>query len=294
LKKSRITRRKFIINSLRLSLLGLLALGFDQRNNLRVERLKLAYLNLPGSFDKFQIIHISDIHASYWVTETYLLKMVEHINALPKDLVVITGDILTGAVNSFWKKWMPSGDKDYIAMVTDVLSRLKCENKFAVLGNHDQRNGIVNEQRLVKELEKTGIRVLRNDSVKLTKKNEYICIAGTDDYWHSCDLPRALSKVPDDIFSVLLSHNPDITGELDKNMKADLVLCGHTHGGQIRIPFLSQYFLPINNPNRYIAGLVKEPFGYTYVNRGIGTIVFPFRLNAAPEITYLQLVRNRQ
>ncbi|MDM8535766.1 metallophosphoesterase [Desulfobacterales bacterium HSG17] len=289
MNKTPINRRTFIINALRLSILGLFALSFERRNNISVERFKLSYSNLPDSFNGFKIVHISDIHASYWVTEAYLLKVVEQINSLPKDLVVITGDILTGSVNSFWKKWIPSGDKDYIAMVADVLSRLKCENKIAVLGNHDQGDSFANEQRLVIELEKIGIRVLRNESLNITRKNEQIFIAGTDDYWNTCDLSRTLSKVPDKAFSILLSHNPDITGDMNTETKADLVLCGHTHGGQIRIPYLSRYYMPIKNPDRYIAGLVKEPFGYTYVNRGIGTLVFPFRLNAPPEITYLQL-----
>jgi predicted MPP superfamily phosphohydrolase len=72
-------------------------------------------------------------------------------------------------------------------------------------------------------------------------------------------------------------------------MKIDLALCGHTHGGQLHIPYLSHHFLPINNPSKYLAGLIKEPYGYTYVNRGIGTLVFPFRLFAPPEITYFKL-----
>ena len=72
-------------------------------------------------------------------------------------------------------------------------------------------------------------------------------------------------------------------------MKIDLALCGHTHGGQVNIPYLSHHFLPINNPSKYLAGLIKEPYGYTYVNRGIGTLVFPFRFCAPPEITYFKL-----
>lgn len=78
--------------------------------------------------------------------------------------------------------------------------------------------------------------------------------------------------------------------DVKKEMRIDLTLCGHTHGGQLAIPYLSHHFLPIDNPRRYMAGLVKEPYGYTYVNRGIGTLVFPFRLGAPPEITDIRLV----
>ncbi len=71
----------------------------------------------------------------------------------------------------------------------------------------------------------------------------------------------------------------------------ELVLCGHTHGGQVAVPYLSHHFIPIKNPARYLAGLVRESYSYTYVNRGIGTLVFPFRIGAPPEITSIRLRR---
>jgi predicted MPP superfamily phosphohydrolase len=95
--------------------------------------------------------------------------------------------------------------------------------------------------------------------------------------------------VPENGFKIMLSHNPDVRTDIEKRADVDLTLCGHTHGGQVAIPLVSHHFIPINKPDRYISGLVKETYGYTYVNRGIGTLVFPFRLAAPPEITVFTL-----
>ncbi len=107
------------------------------------------------------------------------------INNLEKDLVVICGDIITGSVNNFWKRWMPTINRDYLSMVFDVLGNLDGGVKIAVLGNHDQGDGKKTELRLVNELERVGIRVLRNSSKKLTRGQLSLYVAGTDDYWFS-------------------------------------------------------------------------------------------------------------
>jgi uncharacterized protein len=272
-----------------LTILASLGFGFYEKSNLKTEYLQLAFPNLPGSFDGYRICHISDLHSSFWVKKDYLMEVVGKINDLKCDLVVITGDIITGAVNEFWKRWFPVSKIDYLSNVIDVLKNLKVENKMAVLGNHDQWDGKKTELRLVKELQGIGINVLRNHSVQLTRDNASIYFAGTDDMWCSYDYAKAMRNVPKDEFKIVLSHNPDVRRDISTDMKVDLTLCGHTHGGQVMIPFLSHHFIPIDNPSKYSAGLVKENYGYTYVNRGIGTLVFPFRIGAAPEITCLTL-----
>jgi predicted MPP superfamily phosphohydrolase len=203
------------------------------------------------------------------------MQVVREINKLEKDLVVISGDIITGSVNNFWKRWMPKIKGDYLAMVVDVLGNLDGGDKIAVLGNHDQWDDKMTELRLVSELERIGIRVLRNSSRKLARGQSSLYVAGTDDYWFSCDLEKALRRVPQNEFKILLCHSPGVREGIKNKTKIDLTLCGHTHGGQVAIPFISQHFIPIKDPFRYMAGLIKEPYGYTYVNRGIGTLVFP-------------------
>jgi len=291
LSSKNLTRRAFIKYSLRAAFLILIGSGYGLRNNIKIETIHLRFSSLPPSFRGLKIIQISDLHAGFWVTRSYLSGVVDQINDMTKDIVVITGDILTGGVNSFLKRWLPDDDDTYLAMVIDVLSQIDGESaKLAVLGNHDQGDGSDNTRKLTDELNNIGFKVLRNESLALTNgSDEQIFIAGTDDLWFTCDLPETLANVPGNGFKILLSHNPDITTEIRKKMQIDLTLCGHTHGGQITIPFLTDYLMPINNPGRYMAGLVKEDYGYTYVNRGIGTLVFPIRLGASPEITHFHL-----
>ena len=289
LTNKKISRRSFLKNSFRLSVLAFLGIGYERRNNLMTEHIRLDYPNLPSSFHDFRIVQISDLHASFWVGRDYLMEVVKEINKLEKDLVVISGDIITGSVNNFWKRWIPTIKDDYLSMVVDVLGNLDGGDKIAVLGNHDQWDGKKTELRLVSELERVGIQVLRNSSRKLAHGLSSLYVAGTDDYWFSCDLEKALHRVPQNEFKILLCHSPDVREGIKNETKIDLTLCGHTHGGQLAIPFISHHFIPIKDPLRYLAGLIKEPYGYTYVNRGIGTLVFPFRIAAPPEITCFTL-----
>ena len=286
----RLTRRAFIRYSFRTALLILFGSAYGLRNNVKTEMIRLRFSSLPSSFHGLKIVQISDLHASFWVNRAYLSRVVTQINAMAKDIIVITGDILTGSVNSFFKRWLPDDDDVYLSVVIDVLRQLHDgATKLAVLGNHDQGDGSAKTRQLTDELHGIGFKVLRNESLVLMHGDEQIYIAGTDDLWYSCDLPKALANIPENAFKILLSHNPDITTEIRKKMQIDLTLCGHTHGGQVTIPFITDYLMPINNPSRYLAGLVREDYGYTYVNRGIGTMVFPFRLGASPEITSFHL-----
>jgi predicted MPP superfamily phosphohydrolase len=292
ISSKKISRRSFLKNSFRLSVLAFGGIGYERRNNLKTEHVNLSFPNLPSSFHGFRIIQISDLHASFWVGRDYLMEVIREINKLIKDLVVITGDIITGSVNNFWKRWMPEINNDYLSMVIDVLGNLDRGNKIAVLGNHDQWDGKKTELRLVSGLERVGIQFLRNSSKKLSRGLSRLYVAGTDDYWVSCDLEKALCRVPQNEFKILLCHNPDVRTHIKNGTKIDITLCGHTHGGQVAIPYISQHFIPIKNPFRYQAGLIKEPYGYTYVNRGIGTLVFPFRMAASPEITCFTLQKS--
>jgi uncharacterized protein len=283
-------RRAFVKHGLRLSVLAALGGMYARRDNIVIESIHLSFRSLPPAFNGFKIALISDLHASFWVGEGYLSRVVDTVNRLDKDLVVITGDIITGSVNDFWKKWLPGSKRDYTAMVCRVLGRLEAGSKLAVLGNHDQWDGLETEKRLVRKLGEVGIATLRNVSVPIQRGTEAIYVAGIDDVWFTHDLARAMRTVPTKAFKILLSHSPDIMSDVKKEMRIDLTLCGHTHGGQVAIPYLSHHFLPIDNPQRYMAGLVREPYGYTYVNRGIGTLVFPFRLGAPAEITEIRMM----
>ncbi len=151
LSSKQLTRRAFIRYSLRGALLILIGTGYGLRKNVKIETISLSFASLPSSFHGFKIVQISDLHASFWVNRAYLSRIVAQINAMAKDIVVITGDILTGSVNSFFKRWLPD-DGAYLPMVIDVLRQLNDGAKFAVLGNHDQGDGTVKAQQLTYEL----------------------------------------------------------------------------------------------------------------------------------------------
>ncbi len=208
------TRRRFLKYGFRLSVLSFIGFGFAGRNDLTTEHLTLRFPNLPKAFDGFRIVQISDLHASFWVTEAYLNQVVDRVNALPKDLLVITGDVITGSVNDFWKRWLPSAGGDHVATISAVFQRLHAGPKLAVLGNHDQWDGKKTELRLVSELERLGIDVLRNRSVKVSRGEETMAFAGTDDIWFTYDIDRALQEVPREAFTVVLSHSPDVREDL--------------------------------------------------------------------------------
>ena len=206
----RFNRRTFIKYSLRMSILALFGIAYGKRNNIEIKHLNLKFSNLPTAFNNFRVVQLSDLHASFWVGKKYLMQVVDKVNQLDKDLLVITGDLITGAVNDFWKRWLPTTKRDDIRMVVEVLSNLtECE-KIAILGNHDQWDGVETEKRLTRELEEIAFTVLRNESIPIFRGKESIHISGIDDVWFSYDLTKAMRNIPNHAFKILLSHRPDI------------------------------------------------------------------------------------
>lgn len=280
-------RRRFLAWGFRLALLAGAGYGFWERRAVDVERIAIPVEGLPPAFRGFRIAQISDLHASFWVGRDFLDWVVDQVNGLRPDMAVVTGDFITGAVNPLWGK---TGETDYGLQVAESLAGLQAPARFGVLGNHDQGEGEGKTRRLVHRLEAAGIRMLRNESTTLGRGSEQIHLAGTDDFWHSGDMGAALRGIPPSAPTLLLAHNPDAVADIPPNRRGVLTLSGHTHGGQVVVPFLTRRILPIRSAHRYMAGLVREKHGHTYVNRGIGTLVFPFRFGAPPEITEITLV----
>ncbi len=135
---------------------------------------------------------------------------------------------------------------------------------------------------------RAAIRVLRNQHVTLAKDKESIQLLGIDDYWHTWDLRKTLHRVPKQSVKIFLSHNPDINWKIKPSHKIDLVLSGHTHGGQVAFPFVGAPFSPTQN-HRYLRGLVSDGDRQTYITRGVGHLVAPIRFNCTPEVTLITL-----
>jgi predicted MPP superfamily phosphohydrolase len=230
---------------------------------------------LPASFEGFKIAQISDIHIGTWMTGARLVTVVEVINSLAPDLVAITGDFVHHNIHQ------------HLDELTLPLSMLSApEGVVAVLGNHDHWTdaGLVR-----KVLDTAGILDLSNRVHTLRCEDTTLAIAGLDDFWEQQDrLDLVQADLPNEGAAVLLVHEPDYADLSAATGRFDLQLSGHSHGGQVNLPFFGPPVLPLYG-EKYPAGLYKVGEMYQYTNRGIGMTNPPVRFNCRPEITLLTL-----
>ena len=243
---------------------------------IEVTRPVIRLANLPAGWEGVRIAHLTDLHAGRLVVIDHVRKAVELTNDASPDLVVLTGDIVS--------------HRDAIADgLAEVLGELKAPlGVFGVMGNHDHWVGVHHVRRVLRD---AGVSLIDNDRAVLTRGSETLVIAGVGDLWTDRQrLGRALADVPADACRVLLCHNPDYADTMPPAPRVDLMLCGHTHGGQMKIPFGRRPRLPIDNP-RYGAGLAAGPRCPVYTSRGIGMVGIPIRFNCRPELPIITLRR---
>ena len=249
-----------------------LAYAWQLDRHLTVAEADIELADLPAGFEGMTVLLITDIHTGPFLAPAPLSRAFERLLALQPDLIVLGGDLTTGRVNEF-EPFAP------------VFARLAEQSPvYAVLGNHDHYSG--DPAGLRASVEATGIRVLDNACVTLRRNGAALRLAGIDDlHWGKPDLEAALAG-PAAAVTILLSHNPDIFFEARRRGVA-LVLAGHTHGGQIRVPALpvlvrmSRYRL---DEGHYVAGDAQ-----LVVSRGLGATGLPVRLFCPPEAVLLRL-----
>jgi len=236
---------------------------------------------LPREFDGFRIVQISDTHHSPFLGSDGIASACARANALDPDITVLTGDYI-------------SHSTDYINGCARALGTLRAkQGVFAVLGNHDHWT---NAEMMAAALERQGIRVLENENLPIEVEGKHIWLAGIDDLMVGrADLPRALVGTSPSDVKILLSHNPAIIRDAWR-AGIDLVLSGHTHGGQINWRLLvgrdqSGGRWLRRRSRRFIRGHATLGDTQLYVNRGLGTVVVPLRYGCPPEITLLELSR---
>lgn len=273
-----LSRRQFLKGTMAAGAAGLIAdaVLYEPRHII-VEKKTVAINNLPDVFEGFRICQLSDVHHGPFVGLKFVEKAVDMANSLNSDLIALTGDYVFGS-------------HKYIAPAISALGRFKPPHGvFAVLGNHDHYEGA----ELTKDVfSKYNIPVITNTHRMIEVKDKAICIGGVGDYQEdTSDVRAAFSGVSPDIPRILLSHNPDYIEVMPENERVDLALSGHTHGGQIRIPFSIAPMTASNYGQKYIGGLVKLTNTQVYVSRGIGVVWLPVRFNCPPEITLITLTK---
>ena len=249
---------------------------------------------LPAAFDGMRIAQISDIHLDDLTEPFFLRSVVSRLNQLKPDAVFLTGDFVTTAFRS--RSGRGFGTREFAQesawQCANILATLECKALYGVLGNHDFGAGATE---VATALGDNGITMLRNASVPIERAGGRIWLAGVDDPMEGHPdpeqaIPESIRNVPNEPV-VLLCHAPDYADRLLRHpagQAVDLMLSGHTHGGQVRFPFVPPMRLPPLG-RKYIEGSFQLGRLQLYVNRGIGTIGVPFRLNCPPEITVITL-----
>jgi len=247
-----------------------------ERNIVLVNRYKIPLANLPPAFHGFTIAQLTDLHLGFLVSAAFIQKVVERTNALRPDAIFCTGDYVHA--------------KDIateIDQVWPILMQLRARHGvFSVLGNHDHW---ANNERSLYWLERSG-QNLRHQSKAIARGKERIVFGGAGDFWtDSLLIDHAFANSEENDCRILLAHNPD---SVDTSFKTPLalVVSGHTHGGQVRLPFYGPPVLPVQN-KRYSSGLIVTEKTKLFISRGIGWAIYPIRCNCYPEIAVLELVK---
>ena len=242
---------------------------------LSLERVTVHLPNLPQSFEGFKMVLLTDTHCGPFTSPAFIQSAVDMANETEPDVVLLLGDYC-------------HRHKKYIGPGIEPFSSLRADSGvYAVLGNHDHWESAA---LTIRELERAGIEVLLNKSMTLEEGGEQLTIGGVDDLWEGRqDLGRAFKGVKRDTPKILMSHNPDFAERLHLGPPISLMVSGHTHGGQVRIPLLGAPIVPVRTGQKYCQGLKEGPDCLVYTSRGVGTITPPVRFDCRPEVSLITL-----
>ena len=248
----------------------------DARTPIRTPQVPLHLPHLPGGFDGFRIAVVSDLHFGHYVREPFVRRVLELAMRDRPDLLVLLGD-------------MADRDRLFVTRLARMLRPIcRRVRTFAVLGNHEHYCGAGHFRRVMRS---AGVEVLVNAHRLIRtprSRGGGIAVAGVDDL-HSGrpDVGAALADITPGTFTILLEHRPDLADRIDPSNRVDLMLCGHTHGGQVRL-FGRALVTETRNP-RYVCGLVQGPRFPVYISRGLGVTRLPLRIDCDPELPLILL-----
>ena len=250
---------------------GLYRRGQRNARHVQVRHNRVHAARLPRAFDGFTMLHISDMHAD--MSHGAMRRVAELLPSLAYDVCVLTGDFRGKTFGPF-------------AEAIDGIARVRAHLHgpiYGVLGNHDTI-------RMVPALEAMGVRMLLNECVTITRDTARIHLAGIDDahFFRVDNIEKAGDPIPQGAFAVLLSHTPEVYRQA-AHAEFDLMLSGHTHGGQICLPGRIPITLDSNLPRRLGAGAWTHQGMAGYTSVGAGSSIVAVRLNCPPEITLHRL-----
>ncbi len=275
-------RRKFLRLSGILGVAGLVASYpvFIERYLVLTNLYRIPVPHLPDVFAGLRIVHLTDLHYGFLVPLAVIRHVVRRVNRLRRDLVVCTGDYVHERDSS-----------TEIDAVWPVLAGLTAPlGVYSVLGNHDHWADTARSQEWLQQTNQD----LRHKVKVIEREGERLWLAGAGDVWEDHrNLDEILGGIPDSDCRIVLAHNPD-TADSEYTSRVDLMVSGHTHGGQVDIPFVGPPVLPVRNKT-YSSGLKTSPRGTgVFISKGIGWAIYPVRFNCPPEIAVLELVPGQQ
>jgi predicted MPP superfamily phosphohydrolase len=281
--ENKLSRRQFLrllwfglVDLILLAIGGIVYSALIEPGWYRVETVRLTLRRLPKSFSGIRIAQISDIHMGGWMDRERLQRVVDLLLEQKPELILITGDFLTG-------HGFGSSHRQAVGDLLEVLAPLaNTVPTFAVLGNHDYWT---DAQAVREMLAACGITDLSNAVFTLTRDDSNLHLCGVDDVWAGdVKLDEVITRLKDDSPAILLAHEPDFADTSAATGKFDLQVSGHSHGGQVVLPFVGPPILPYLG-NKYPAGLYQLGAMAQYTNRGVGMLSPPVRFNCPPEIT---------
>lgn len=245
-----------------------------ERLDFRVREVDVPIPNLPHDLDGLRLVHLSDIHLSAFLSERDLARVIDSANELRAHLAFVTGDLITAA-------------GDPLDTCLRQLARLRTDaGVLACMGNHERYANA--EDYTERQAARLGLPFLRSQTRQLRFGSATLNVAGVDYQRKGHYLPGAERMVVPGAVNLLMSHNPDVFPVAAKQ-GYDLMLSGHTHGGQVTVEILHESLSPARFVTPFVYGLFREGAAHAYVTRGIGTIGIPARIGAPPEIALLRL-----
>jgi predicted MPP superfamily phosphohydrolase len=256
---------------------GLYSRGARNALDPLVRRLTFEFAGLPEELDGFRILQLSDLHIDGMDGLAEIVA--ERLALLPADLCVMTGDYrfeVDGPCGGIYPR------------LETVLSSVRATHGvLAILGNHDEADIAV-------ELARRGVRMLINAAVEVGNSGAGLWVVGVDDaHYYGCDdLANATENIPAGAFKILLAHTPEIFAEAAA-AGIDLYLCGHTHAGQVCLPWIGPPLLNAVCPRAYTRGRWQHAGMQAYTSAGLGCSMAPVRYNCPPEIVMIELRKSR-